>query len=200
MTTTKVWVNPDDSYHKLVAATDSALILADPDEADLDAVVYGIEEGNLGVLEDAAVIIWWDCIFKIRSNRNSALVDVWWRDGQDEFQDIDFASKEQRDQFFRVVEGKLAKLDQSYRLQYTEKELSRFEASLMPLAWVAGISFLTWIFYMACELVIGSTAVFVVGGFCLAIAVLILIDRVADPPIWMTLAPPESDRSGRASS
>lgn len=211
MARARVWVNPGEVFHKLVAVTNDELIIADPDEDDLDAVADGIEDGDFDVLEDSDLIIAWDDVVKIRSNRKAVDVDVSYKDDDDdeESKNVDFATKKQRDQFFRIAEKTLGD-----DFKYTEKELTRFEAALIPLAWVAGISFLTWVFYMAAvemaggekpdiqgrrsglkALVawlidaVGTTGVLIAGGICLAIAIFVLVKRVADPPILMTLAP-----------
>lgn len=205
-----VWINPNELFHKLVAATRDELIVASPSPGALEEVAEGLEDGDFDVLQDSDVIIQWDDVLKIRSNRKAVDVDITYKDdGEDESMNIDFASQEERDQFFQVVEDHLGD-----DFRFTEKELNRFEASLIPLAWVAGISFLTFVFYLAADEmaggeepeiqgrrsglkalvawlinVVGTTGVLVVGGICLAIAVFVLVKRIVDPPILMTLAP-----------
>lgn len=214
----KVWINPDEVAYKLVAITRTDLIIANPDETELDEVADAIQAGDLDLLGPKDLVISWDEVVKIQSNRKAVDIDVTYKEaGDEESKNVDFASKSDRDQFFKLIRKK-----PDGEFEYTEKELNRFQASLQPLAWMAGIGFLTFVFYMAAadmaegeevdvsgrrggmkRLVawliglIGPTGVLIFGAILIAICFAVLIMRAADPPINMKLARSRGNRSRR---
>lgn len=201
-----VWKNPESLFSKITAITEDYVLFAPATRDDLDATVAAFQSS--GTFPEGAKAIPHASIFKVVLNERDTDITVSYRDKKERRSSTyDFADSEEREAFISALKTRVGE-----HFKETRKVLNPFTASIKPLFAAGVIAFMTWLLRLAAiEIanggttdisgrrsgikrlifwiidVIGPTGVLIVGGLALALCILVLVQRVKNPPIFRIL-------------
>lgn len=202
----KIYSNPKALFNNVLAIYPDHVMVARPTESALGEQLARLE-ADPAATPDGAKHIPFATITNVRYNEKDQHLDIHYRQGKDKKEaTFTFADTAEREEVFAELKKVLP--------TYSEKrqEMNAMSAGVKPLLVALVLSFFTYIGFRAAQQLaagaeaevsgrhsgvkrlfawlldlLGPTGVLIIGGLMVAGALLVLVKRMGEPPIWVTL-------------